>query len=151
MDHLERNIFSQPKECAHVFLPCPPFFLFSRPPKLRNWAHKRRTLKKPPPPPLSTPSVTDWRKTPRSKNDELYAEERRKKEGKKPEERKTHICNPVSPESVYNFNIVLLLPPAPAALEEFGLGGAAALRRIALAPGGRATADEEPEEVVEGP
>lgn len=40
----------------------------------------------------------------------------------------TYTFNPVSPESVYNFNIVLELPPAPAALADEGRGAAAARR-----------------------
>ena len=42
--------------------------------------------------------------------------------------KQTYTFNPASPESVYNFNIVLELPPAPAALADEGRGAAWALR-----------------------
>lgn len=42
--------------------------------------------------------------------------------------KKTYICKPLSPESVYSFNMVLLDPPAPAARVELGLGAVGALR-----------------------
>ena len=40
----------------------------------------------------------------------------------------THTFNPASPESVYSFNMVLLLPPAPAARAEEGRGAVGARR-----------------------
>lgn len=79
----------------------------------------------------------------------------------------THTCRPASPESVYSLSMVLLDPPAPAARVDVGLGAVGARRlkssgqaiavsdppsmqtysprthRTALAPGGRATAEDE--------
>lgn len=40
----------------------------------------------------------------------------------------TYTFNPASPESVYSFSMVLLLPPAPAARAEVGRGAAGARR-----------------------
>ena len=40
----------------------------------------------------------------------------------------TYTFKPASPESVYSFSIVLLEPPAPAALEDEGRGAAGARR-----------------------